>query len=213
MSKENGKETPATGSAGVNMKSGTIVVVALLIIGVVYLRGRKDGSLTPAAPATETAVTPAPAAMVADTAAPTADTPAAAAARLADRSRAQGSGRRESAATPPPRPATSPAPQPPAVDTPVRRELPRLVDLGAHRCIPCKMMAPILDDLKANYSDRFKTTFIDVWQDQEAGNRYGIRVIPTQIFFDENGKELFRHEGFFSKEDILSTWRRLGYQV
>ena len=45
-----------------------------------------------------------------------------------------------------------------------------------------------------------------------AGNRYGIRVIPTQIFFDPQGKELFRHEGFFSKDDILETWRRLGYQ-
>lgn len=75
------------------------------------------------------------------------------------------------------------------------------------------MMAPILADFQANYSDRFKTTFIDVWQNQAAGEQYGVRVIPTQIFFDPKGRELFRHEGFFSKDDILAKWRELGFQV
>jgi len=90
------------------------------------------------------------------------------------------------------------------------KALPRLVDLGAGKCIPCKAMKPILEDLAANYAESFKTEFIDVWEDQDAGQRYRINLIPTQIFFDAEGKELFRHEGFFSKEDILAKWKELG---
>lgn len=90
------------------------------------------------------------------------------------------------------------------------KALPRLVDLGAGKCIPCKMMKPILDDLKANYAETFKTEFIDVWENKEAATPYNINLIPTQIFFSADGKELFRHEGFFSKEDILSKWKELG---
>ncbi|MBN1867542.1 thioredoxin family protein [Candidatus Sumerlaeota bacterium] len=90
--------------------------------------------------------------------------------------------------------------------------LPRLVDLGADKCIPCKMMAPILDELKTEYNGRFDVDVIDVWENPEPGQRYGIRVIPTQIFFDAQGKELFRHEGFFSKENILGKWKELGIE-
>lgn len=91
-----------------------------------------------------------------------------------------------------------------------RQALPRLVDLGAGKCIPCKMMKPILDDLMANHADQFTTEFIDVWENQQEGKKYGVKMIPTQIFFDAEGKELFRHEGFMSKEDILNKWRELG---
>ena len=89
--------------------------------------------------------------------------------------------------------------------------LPRLVDLGADKCIPCKMMAPILEELKTEYAEIFNVEFIDVWKNPDAGNKYGIRLIPTQIFFDSSGKELFRHEGFFSKEDILAKWKEFGF--
>ena len=88
-----------------------------------------------------------------------------------------------------------------------------LVDLGAKKCIPCKMMAPILEDLKQTYAGKLDVEFIDVWQNAEAGGKYGIRVIPTQIFFDAAGKELFRHEGFFAKEDILKTWKQYGVDL
>ena len=90
------------------------------------------------------------------------------------------------------------------------KALPKLIDLGADKCIPCKMMKPILDDLKVNYAETFKTEFIDVWENNEAGKTYGINLIPTQIFFGADGKELFRHEGFFAKEDILAKWKELG---
>lgn len=91
--------------------------------------------------------------------------------------------------------------------------LPKLLDLGADKCIPCKMMKPILDDLKAKYADRFIVEFIDVWKNPDAGKQYGIEMIPTQIFYNAEGKELFRHTGFYGKEDILGKWRELGVTV
>ncbi|MBN2375574.1 MAG: thioredoxin family protein [Sedimentisphaerales bacterium] len=91
------------------------------------------------------------------------------------------------------------------------KPLPRLVDLGADKCIPCKMMAPILEKLKEEYAGRLKIEFIDVWKNPDAGKKYGIKLIPTQIFYDPDGKELFRHEGFFSREDILGKWKESGY--
>lgn len=105
--------------------------------------------------------------------------------------------------------AAEQATEKPAAAT-VNVPLPRLVDLGAGRCIPCKMMAPILDDLKKEYEGRMQVDFIDVWQNPDAGKKYGIKMIPTQIFYDAHGKELFRHEGFISKEDILKKWKEIG---
>ena len=91
--------------------------------------------------------------------------------------------------------------------------LPRLVDLGADKCIPCKMMAPILEALKKEYAGRLQVEFIDVWKNPGAGNQYSINLIPTQIFINASGKELFRHEGFMSKEDILTKWKELGVDL
>ena len=91
--------------------------------------------------------------------------------------------------------------------------LPRLVDLGAGKCIPCKMMAPILEELKKEYKGQMEVQFIDVWENRRAGDQYGIRSIPTQIFYDASGKERFRHEGFFSKEDILAKCKELGFSL
>jgi len=98
----------------------------------------------------------------------------------------------------------------PAAPTPGR---PRLVDLGADKCIPCKLMAPILEELKKEYAGRLDVVFIDVWKDRDAGTPYGISVIPTQIFYDATGKERFRHEGFFSKQEILKKWKELGVDL
>ncbi len=92
-------------------------------------------------------------------------------------------------------------------------KLPRLVDLGADKCIPCRMMAPVLKELKAEYAGKMAVEFIDVWKSPDAGKPYKIKLIPTQIFFDASGKELFRHEGFFGKEDILNKWKELGVDL
>jgi thioredoxin 1 len=87
---------------------------------------------------------------------------------------------------------------------------PRLVDLGAGTCIPCKMMEPVLEELRVEYADLFTVELIDVSENPAAGGAYGLRVIPTQIFYDADGRELFRHEGFYTKEDILAKWREFG---
>lgn len=89
--------------------------------------------------------------------------------------------------------------------------LPRLVDVGADQCIPCKMMAPILEELKREYAGRMEVEFVDVWKYREKAAQYGVRIIPTQIFYDPSGQELFRRSGFIGKDDILAKWRELGY--
>lgn len=91
--------------------------------------------------------------------------------------------------------------------------LPKLLDLGADKCIPCKAMAPILEKLREEYKGGMEVVFIDVWKNQAAGREYGVSVIPTQIFFDASGKELFRHEGFMGREDILGKWADLGVDI
>ncbi len=97
----------------------------------------------------------------------------------------------------------------------VVQALPKLVDLGAKKCIPCKKMAPILEELTAEYKGVFDVVFIDVWQPENKteAQKYGIQSIPTQIFFDASGKELGRHEGFISKEDILKKWQAFGVNI
>jgi thioredoxin 1 len=93
---------------------------------------------------------------------------------------------------------------------PAARPLPRLVDLGAGRCIPCKAMAPILDGLKAEYAGRMEVQFIDVWKEPEEATPFGIHVIPTQIFLGADGRELARHQGFMGKDEILAQWNAVG---
>ncbi|MFH1616141.1 MAG: organomercurial lyase [Planctomycetota bacterium] len=97
--------------------------------------------------------------------------------------------------------------------SPEAQSIPKLVDLGAGKCIPCKMMTPILEELKTEYQGRLNVTFIDVWENPDEAKKYGIKMIPTQIFYDSSGKELFRHEGFFSKEDILAKWKEFGVNL
>lgn len=100
---------------------------------------------------------------------------------------------------------------PQAVVVPVEKSLPSMLELGSVNCVPCKMMAPILDELRESFDGQLDVNFIDVWKNEEAGTQYGIRAIPTQIFFDAKGTEIFRHEGFYPREDIVVKWKELGY--
>jgi thioredoxin 1 len=106
---------------------------------------------------------------------------------------------------------SSTVPVKPAAVEPAK--LPRLVDLGSDKCVLCKKMAPILDELKATQADRLEVEFIDVRKDPDAGRPHGVLVIPTQIFYAADGRELFRHEGFFSKEDIVAKWKEFGVEL
>ncbi len=107
----------------------------------------------------------------------------------------------------PPRASTDSAP--PAVAAAGAPQLPRFVEVGAHECVPCKMMQPVLDELRKEYSGRLEIEFADVWQDQSLGEKYGVRSIPTQIIYDASGKEVFRHEGYWPKEDIDAQLKKL----
>jgi thioredoxin 1 len=101
-----------------------------------------------------------------------------------------------------------------SVETPARTpdSLPRLVDLGSDRCQSCLAMVPVLEALTNEYEGSLEVLFIDVWKEPVEAERYSIQLIPTQIFFDSSGNELFRHEGFFSKEEILAKWKDLGFR-
>jgi thioredoxin 1 len=96
---------------------------------------------------------------------------------------------------------------------PAAKQLPKLLDLGATKCIPCKMMAPILGELAKEYKGQLDVQFIDVWKDQKAAKKHKIQTIPTQIFYDAKGKEFFRHVGFFPKVDILKAFEKQGIKL
>ena len=91
--------------------------------------------------------------------------------------------------------------------------LPRLLELGSVNCIPCKMMQPILEELRKEYPGKLKVDFVDVWKKPEVAKKYKIMVIPTQIFFDKSGKEIFRHHGYYPKEEILKRFKELGVKL
>ena len=91
--------------------------------------------------------------------------------------------------------------------------IPVLLELGSYSCMPCKAMVPILSELRTEYAGSLGISFIDVWKDPSAGKKYDVNSIPTQVFFDSSGKELFRHVGFFGKEDILAKWKDLGINL
>lgn len=210
-------------------KLGVVIVLAAAIIVVVQAKtGRSQApspeqsvAAVPAPPPPEASVQPTPAESPEGPPEATGGTPAAPA---------------PSAPAPAPKPKgeeTRPvlgpeplpsAPKPPAAPKPVNDEpkptpepaakkpqrLPRLLDLGMGMCIPCKMMVPILDSLKQEYAGKLIVEVIDLSHDQSPAEKYGIQSIPTQIIFDREGKEVFRHIGFWSKEDILAKLRELG---
>jgi thioredoxin 1 len=173
---------------GLKMKTTNVVIliaVLAIVAGVAWFRSAREGSSTG---------TPTPAASPA-------------------------------VANPGPGPTTAPAkegelcPEPPplakagepATSGPaVAKKMPRIVDLGADKCIPCKQLAPILEELKKEYAGRVTVEFIDVWKNPKAGEPYKISVIPTQVFFDAEGKEVWRHVGFLPKADFVAKFAELG---
>ena len=101
-----------------------------------------------------------------------------------------------------------------AVETTQKQVTPKVtfIELGSVNCVPCKMMATVMESLEKKYPKDIKITFYDVWTDagKPMGPKYGIRAIPTQIFLDGNGKEFSRHEGFFPEEEIIKILKTKG---
>ena len=85
-----------------------------------------------------------------------------------------------------------------------------MLDLGADSCIPCKMMSPILTKMEKRYDGKAAIIFIDVWKHRDQAKRFGVRAIPTQIFFDKEGKEIYRHVGFMSESAIVDQLKKMG---
>lgn len=86
------------------------------------------------------------------------------------------------------------------------------IELGSVKCVPCKMMQPIMDDIKKEYQGQVEVVFYDVWTEagRPFGEKYQIRAIPTQVFLDKAGKEYFRHMGFFPKEELVKVLKQQG---
>ena len=86
------------------------------------------------------------------------------------------------------------------------------IELGSVKCIPCKIMQPIMKEIEGEYKGQVKVVFYDVWtsEGKPYARKYGIRVIPTQVFLDKDGNEYFRHEGFFPKDGLVKVLKRQG---
>lgn len=101
-----------------------------------------------------------------------------------------------------------------ARDNPVDRARtsgkPSLIEFGATGCVPCDMMQPILDKLRKTHADRLNVVFVHVGQEKVLAARFGIRSIPVQVFYDPNGNEVFRHEGFFAEAEVNKILAKIG---
>ncbi len=105
-------------------------------------------------------------------------------------------------------PDDAPQPQEPQQDQQKQRA--RFVEVGAESCVPCKMMQPILDELRSEYKGELEVVMADVWKNPDLGKKYGVRSIPTQVIYDSSGEEVFRHMGYWPKEDIDAKLKELG---
>jgi thioredoxin 1 len=87
---------------------------------------------------------------------------------------------------------------------------PSLIEFGASGCVPCDMMQPILDKLRKTHAERLNVVFVHVGQEKVLAARFGIRSIPVQVFYDSNGSEVFRHEGFFAEAEVNKVLAKMG---
>ena len=191
------------------MKNGAkiaiVILLAVAVAATIALRGSKRS---------EHDAAPEPAAATAPAVQGTPDAPARASAPTLTKVAPQ------APASPPVRVAEAPAVptpvKPAAVSAPrvvVAAVKPRLLEIGSSRCMSCREMAKVLDALRASQGAKLKVDFIDVFEQPEAADRYKIALIPTQIFYDTAGKEIFRHTGYFAHDDVLAKFRELGVEM
>jgi len=87
-----------------------------------------------------------------------------------------------------------------------------MIDLGAKSCIPCKMMEPVMKKVEERFKGKAAIIFIDVWKHRDQARRFALRAIPTQIFFDKEGREVYRHVGFMEESDIAAKLKEMGVE-
>jgi len=96
------------------------------------------------------------------------------------------------------------------LDIDFSKHLVTFIELGADKCIPGKAMQPIMKEIAAEYEGQVQVIFYDVWKNPEPGRKYGIQLIPTQVFIDKTGKEIFRHVGLFPKDELVAFLKEQG---
>jgi thioredoxin 1 len=85
-----------------------------------------------------------------------------------------------------------------------------MIEIGSVGCIPCERMKPVMEKLRTNYQGKLEVFFVDVKKDRDASRRYGVFIIPTQVFLDKNGKEFSRHVGYYPFEEIVPVLKKAG---
>ena len=111
-----------------------------------------------------------------------------------------------------PKPKPEPKPEPEPEPPPKPKTLPRMWDYGSDNCLPCIEMAKFLNPMIAEYKDKVDIRIINVYQDRERTQQARIQVIPTQIFYDPDGKELFRHVGLYPRDSIVAKFKEYGWE-
>ncbi len=96
---------------------------------------------------------------------------------------------------------------------PKQKVLPRIVEVGGENCIPCKLMAPVLEELRSEYKGKLTVTTVDQTKDPEIARKYRVTTIPTQILYDTEGREIARHFGFFARDEIVETFAKHGIKL
>jgi len=96
-----------------------------------------------------------------------------------------------------------------------RKPLVTFIELGSVKCIPCRQMQPVMASVEKKYGDQITILFYDVWKpdQRQYAENYSIRVIPTQVFLDKDGKEFHRHEGFYPEAEIDKLLQKRGLKV
>ncbi len=85
-----------------------------------------------------------------------------------------------------------------------------MLELGSVGCIPCEQMKPVMEKLRTSYRGKLDVIFVDVRKDRDTAHKFGVYVIPTQVFLDKNGKEFHRHIGFYGYEEIMPMLKKAG---
>jgi|YNPMSStandDraft_1061717.scaffolds.fasta_scaffold00048_25 thioredoxin 1 len=86
-------------------------------------------------------------------------------------------------------------------------------EFGSTTCIPCRQMRPVMESIEKKYGDQINVIFVDVNKEIEKAKSYGIRIIPTQVFVDNSGNELHRHEGFYPEKEIDKFLQSKGLNI
>jgi len=85
-----------------------------------------------------------------------------------------------------------------------------MLELGSVGCIPCEQMKPVMEKLRANYKGKLEVIFVDIRKERETSRKFGVTMIPTQVFLDKTGKEFHRHIGFYGYEEIVPELKKAG---